>query len=170
MTIFHQGLWLGEILNLNLSCLLVIRQIDNHSPGGVTGGKLVPSSHERWEFRHTIIWHFSRGNQGIREVIPVPDGLGKETYIWYASKLTVGIWNAMECWFLQRLVLGTRSPVGILALPFRPLYSNMSRLSFLLFLRLSHLSCLRMPVILPSGLLSGVIPSYKPSCTVLHLF
>ena len=87
------------------------RQIDNHSPGGVTGGKLVPSSHKRWEFRHTVIWHFSRGNQGIREVIPVPDGLGKELHL-YASKLAVGIWNAMECWFLQRLVLGTSINTG----------------------------------------------------------
>ena len=37
----------GAYRSLNLNCLLVIRQIDNHSPGGVTGGKLVPSSHER---------------------------------------------------------------------------------------------------------------------------
>ena len=80
----------------------------------------------------------------------------------------MGIWNAMECWFLQRLVLGTRSPVGILALPFRPLYSNMSRLSFLLFLRLSHLSCSRMPVILPEhGWLLTVDLDFLPQGTIL---
>ena len=50
---------------------------------------------------------------------------------------------------LPRLVLGIRSSVGILALPFRPLYNNMSLLSFLLFLRDSHFNCPRMPVILP---------------------
>ena len=45
-------------------------------------------------------------------------------------------WNVDFC--NAYIVLGIRSPVGILALPFRPLYSNMSRLSFLPFLRLSH--------------------------------
>ena len=43
------------ILNLNLKSLLVKRQIDNPSPGAVTWGKLVPSSHKRGELRHTII-------------------------------------------------------------------------------------------------------------------
>ena len=36
----------------------------------------------------------------------------------------MGVWNAIECWILQRLVLGIRSSVGTLALPLRPLYSN----------------------------------------------
>ena len=40
---------------------------------------------------------------------------------------------------LQHLVLGIRSSVGTLALPLSPLYSNISLLSFLLFLRDSHL-------------------------------
>ena len=40
----------------------------------------------------------------------------------------MGVWNAVECWFLQRLVLGIRSSVGTLALPLRPLYSNISLL------------------------------------------
>ena len=53
----------------------------------------------------------------------------------------MGVWNAIECWFLQRLVLGIRSSVGTLALPLRPLYSNISLLSFLLFLRDSHFNC-----------------------------
>ena len=52
----------------------------------------------------------------------------------------MGVWNAIECWFLQRLVLGIRSSVGTLALPLRPLYSNISLLSFLPFLRDSHLT------------------------------
>ena len=41
--------------NLNLNSLQVKRQIDNLSPGAVTGGKLVPSSHKRGELRYTII-------------------------------------------------------------------------------------------------------------------
>ena len=43
------------VLNLNLNSLLVKRQIDNPSPGAVTGGKLVPSSHKRGELRYAII-------------------------------------------------------------------------------------------------------------------
>ena len=42
-------------LNLNLNSLLVKHQIDNPSPGAVTGGQLVPSSHKRGELRYTII-------------------------------------------------------------------------------------------------------------------
>ena len=42
------------------------------------------------------------------------------------SVLAMGVWNAVEFWFLARLVLGIRSSVGTLALPSRPLYSNMS--------------------------------------------
>ena len=43
---------------------------------------------------------------------------------------------------MPRLVLGIRSSVGILALPFRPLYNSTSLLSFLLFLGDSHfVSC-----------------------------
>ena len=45
--------------------------------------------------------------------------------------------------------LGIRSSVGTLALPLRPFHSNMSPLSFLLFLRNSHFNYPRMPVILP---------------------
>ena len=35
-----------------LNGLLVIRQIDNISPGGVPGGKLVPGSHKRCKLGH----------------------------------------------------------------------------------------------------------------------
>ena len=59
-------------LNLNLNGLLVICQIDNTSPWGAPGGKLVPGSHKRCKLGHTVIRHFSRGDQRIREVIPVP--------------------------------------------------------------------------------------------------
>ena len=55
--------------------LLVTRQIDNTSPGAGGGG----GSHKRCELGHTVIRHFSRGGQRIREVIPVPDSLWKET-------------------------------------------------------------------------------------------
>ena len=69
-------------LYLNLNGLLVTRQIDNTSPGGgggAPGGKLVPGSHKRCELGHTVIRHFSRGDQRIREVIPVPDSRWEET-------------------------------------------------------------------------------------------
>ena len=56
----------------------------------------------------------------------------------------MGVWNAIECWFLACLVLRIRSSVGTLALPLRPLYSNISLLSFLLFLRDSHFNCPKM--------------------------
>ena len=36
----------------------------------------------------------------------------------------MGVWNAIECWFLQRLVLGIMSSVGTLALPLRPLSTD----------------------------------------------
>ena len=51
------GKWNGvPKRNLNLNGLLVIRQIDNISPGGsVPGGKLVPGSHKRCELGHTDI-------------------------------------------------------------------------------------------------------------------
>ena len=42
----------------------------------------------------------------------------------------MGVWNAIECWFLQRLGLGIRPSVGTLALPLRPLYRNISLLSW----------------------------------------
>ena len=65
------------------------------------------------------------------------------------------------------LVFGIRSSVCILALPFRPLYSNISRSSVLLerfpselFKNATHTSFLE-------GIL--VIPSYKSSGTILYL-
>ena len=36
----------------------------------------------------------------------------------------MGVWNAIECWFRQRLVLGIRSSVGTLALPLSKKISN----------------------------------------------
>ena len=74
---FPRGLSLHGYLNLN--GLLVTRQIGNTSPGRAPGGKLVPGSHKRCELGQTVIRHFSRGDQRIREVIPVPDSLWKET-------------------------------------------------------------------------------------------
>ena len=60
---------------LNLNGLLVTRQIDNTSPGGAPGGNSGPGSHKRCKLGHTVIRHFSRGDQRIREVIQVPDSL-----------------------------------------------------------------------------------------------
>ena len=69
---------------LNLNGLLVTGQIDNTSPGGAPGGKSVPGSHKRCELGHTVIRHFSRGDQRIREVILVSNSLWKETYFVHA--------------------------------------------------------------------------------------
>ena len=45
--------------------------------------------------------------------------------------------------------VGIRSSVGMLAAPFRPLYKRISLLSLLLFMRDSHFSFSRIPVLLP---------------------
>ena len=65
-------------LNLNLNSLLVKRQIDNPSPGAVTGGNLSLALTREVNFRYAIIRQLSGRNQGFREVIPVPDSLGEE--------------------------------------------------------------------------------------------
>ena len=78
------------------------------------------------------------------------------------------LWNAIECWFLQRLVLGIRSSVGTLALPLRPLYSNISLLSFLLFLRDSHFLLSKNASHTPSFI--TVITCHKSGSALLHAF
>ena len=55
-------------------------QNDNRSPGAETGEKLVPSCNNRSKLRHTTIQQFSRGNQRIREVVPVPDS-SRKSYV-----------------------------------------------------------------------------------------
>ena len=119
---------------------------DNHSPGPVIR-ELVPSSHQRSELSNTILCIFSRWDQRIGEGIPITDSLGEE-----ATFINICISNgSLKC---HRVListtpsLGIRSSVGTLALPLRPLYSNISLLSFVLFLRDSRLNCPRMPVIL----------------------
>ena len=82
----------------------------------------------------------------------------------------MGVWNAIECWFLPRLFSGIRSFVGILALPFRPLYSSMSLLSFLHFLRDSHFNCPRMPVTLPVWRLLLPITNLAKSAWQINIF
>ena len=47
---------------------------------GIGRGRLVPSSHKGSKFRYTIVRQFSRGDERIREDIPIPDSLGKETF------------------------------------------------------------------------------------------
>ena len=80
-------------------------------------------------------------------MIPVPDSLGKEAFF-------IGVFtsrgNLKDHWMLISAtpVLGIRSFVGILALPFRPLYINMNLLSFRRFCTVSHFNYSRMPVIL----------------------
>ena len=123
------------------------RRKDNHSPGPVIR-ELVPSSHQRSELSNTILCIFSGLDQRIGEGIPIPDSLGEE-----ATFINICIGNgSLKC---HRVLIsttpsfGVRSSVGTLALLLRPLYSNISLLSFLLFLRDSHFNCPRMPVILP---------------------
>ena len=58
----------------------MIRQNGNTSPG-LDQGRLVPSSHKGSEFRYAVARQFSRGDERIREVIPVPDCLGKEAFL-----------------------------------------------------------------------------------------
>ena len=48
---------------------------------GIGRGRLVPSSHKGSKFRYTFVGQFSRGDERIREDIPVPDSLGKETFL-----------------------------------------------------------------------------------------
>ena len=127
--------------------LLVKRRNDNHSPGPVIR-ELVPISLQRSELSNTILCIFSGWDQRIGKGIPIPDSLGEE-----ATFINICIGNgSLKC---HRVLipktpsLGIRSSVGTLALPLRPFYSNISLLSFLLFLRDSHFNCPRMPVILP---------------------
>ena len=62
--------------NQNQNNLLVKRQNDN-----IGRGRLVPSSNKGSKFRYTIVGQFSRGDERAREDIPVPDSLGKETFL-----------------------------------------------------------------------------------------
>ena len=66
--------------NQNQNSLLVKRQNDNTSPE-LGRGRLVPSSHKGSEFRYTVARQFSRGDERIREDIPVPDTLEKEAFL-----------------------------------------------------------------------------------------
>ena len=69
---------------------------------------------------------YSAGRQAITrddyddEVIPVPDSLGKKAILIdiFTSR---GYFKGQGVLIFPRLVLGIRSSVGILALPFRPL-------------------------------------------------
>ena len=97
----NQEIRQGEVLSFwrftsklqNQNSLLVKRQNDNWTIPyrGIVRGKLVPSSHKGSKFRYTIVRQFmmllifisqySRGDERIRENIPVPDSLGKETFL-----------------------------------------------------------------------------------------
>ena len=81
----------------------------------------VPSFNEKCEIRHATIQYFSRGNGRIGEVDLVTDSQRKELHS-YASKLaeTRGYLKCNSQKNLQHLLKRIWSPVGILALPFRP--------------------------------------------------
>ena len=81
--------------------------------------------------RHNPLQMRSRIGEGI----PIPDSLGEE-----ATFINICIGNgSLKC---HRVLIPTTPSFGdkvsTLALPLRPLYSNISLLSFLLFLRDSH--------------------------------
>ena len=127
--------------------LLVKRRNDNHSPGPVIR-ELVPSSHKRSELSNTILCIFSRWDQRIGEGIPIPDSWGEE-----ATFINICISNgSLKC---HRVLISTTPSFGnkvicwYIGFTCKTLYSNISLLSFLLFLRDSHFNCTRMPVILP---------------------
>ena len=79
--------------------------------------------------------------------VPIPNGLGEK-----ATLINISVSNGdLIC---HRMVIPAApnqrdKDICILALPFRPLYNNMSLLSLLRFLRDSYFKCSRMPVMLP---------------------
>ena len=85
--------------------LLVKRQNDNHSPGPVIR-ELVASSHQRSEINNTILLYiFSRWDQRIGEVIPIPDSLGEE-----ATFINICISNrSLKCY---RVLISTTPSFG----------------------------------------------------------
>ena len=82
-------------LNQNQNSLLVKRQTDNTTPGGMGLDQrgLVPSSHKRSKFRHTIIWQFSRGDQRNREFCLSSD---TESINFWSSPQVWGGWLNLE--------------------------------------------------------------------------
>ena len=90
----HRRSEAAQEMNLNLNGLLVIRQIDNISPGGggggAPGGKLVPGSHKRCELGHTVIRHFSRVDKESGRSFQSPIVCGNKLFL-YASLLAEGI-------------------------------------------------------------------------------
>ena len=81
-------IFFGFVQNQNQNSLLVKHQNDNTSPG-LGRGRLVPSSQKGSEFRYAVVRQVSRGDERIWEVIPVPDGLGKEAFL-------IGIFTSRE--------------------------------------------------------------------------
>ena len=63
-----------EMNSQNQNSLLVTRQIDNSSPGAVTMGRLVPSSHKRCEARNHMPFQ-QRKLANLGALIPVPGSL-----------------------------------------------------------------------------------------------
>ena len=109
--------------------------------------ELDTSSHKRSELSNTILCIFSGWDQRIGEGIPIPDSLGEE-----CTFINICIGNgSLKC---HRVLISTTPSFGdkvicwYTGFTLRPLYSNISLLFFLLFLRDSHFNCPRMPVIL----------------------
>ena len=120
----HDDVLISQKLESEL--LLVTRQNDNHTPGPGPG-KLVARSHQRSELSISILCTFSRGDDRIWKFVPIPNCLGRKPIL-----MNFSISNGdLTC---RRMMIpaapngGIRSSVGILALPFRPLYNNISQL------------------------------------------
>ena len=96
--------------------------IDNHTPGPGPG-RLVPSSHQRSELSNSILGIFRRGDNRVWKCISIPNCLGENTILIRISN------GDLKC---RRMMIpaapnrGIRSSVGMLALPVRPLFNNMS--------------------------------------------
>ena len=74
---------------------------------GIGRGRLVPSSHKGSKFRYTIVRQLSRGDERIREDIPVPDSLGKETFQVVWCDAGHDIMSVQKAGWKARLMTGT---------------------------------------------------------------
>ena len=119
--------------------------VDIHSPGQRVR-RLVSRFHKWCESSDRVHRTFSRGYYRCRECIPNPNGVWEETVLVNVSSSII-MAHAIGCWFLLRLFRDWRSSQGILALPFRPLNSNMSLLPLRLLWRDSRPNCSRILVV-----------------------
>ena len=76
------------------------RQNGNSSPE-LSRGRLVPSSHKGSKFRYAIVRKFSRGDERIREDIPVPDSFQEQHPLAFTKPgFCYAFLSAASCCFL----------------------------------------------------------------------